>query len=155
MNCLCCATSRRFEVVQLLLLLFLRCLQNLTGLVIKVDLHFSITLVKLIISFQQLLYIKAGKAQHQAACNISAMTDCKTIHTGVGVCEASCSSYCCFSCVSDVAPRPSSCLDYAKPLYGGSFHDSDVDEVKVLVRVAVVFITLVPYWVVYFQVGSL
>lgn len=43
-------------------------------------------------------------------------------------------------------------LDRAKIRYGGSFHESAVDDVRSLGRLFAVFIALVPYWLVYFQV---
>ena len=45
-----------------------------------------------------------------------------------------------------------SCLDYAKVRYGGSFHDNMVEDVKSLGKIVLVFFTLIPYWLVYFQV---
>ncbi|CAH1800457.1 unnamed protein product [Owenia fusiformis] len=50
-------------------------------------------------------------------------------------------------------PMPS-CLDMAKVRYGGSYHESIVDDVKSLGKVLVVFVLLVPYWLVYFQMES-
>jgi len=44
------------------------------------------------------------------------------------------------------------CLDYAKVRYGGSFHESAVDEIKVVGKIVLVFASLVPYWTVYHQV---
>ena len=43
------------------------------------------------------------------------------------------------------------CLDLAKVRYGGSFHGSAVDDVKKLGKICLVFLALVPYWLVYFQ----
>jgi len=43
-------------------------------------------------------------------------------------------------------------LDYAKVRHGGSFHDSTVDEIKVVCKIVLVFASLVPYWIVYYQV---
>ncbi|XP_063971234.1 solute carrier family 15 member 4-like [Lytechinus pictus] len=45
-------------------------------------------------------------------------------------------------------------LDMAKKRYGGSFHDSMVEDVKSLKKVIGVFLVLVPYWMVYFQMQS-
>lgn len=43
-------------------------------------------------------------------------------------------------------------LDYAMMKYGGSYLDTDVEEVKTIARVMLIFATLVPYWTIYFQV---
>jgi len=43
-------------------------------------------------------------------------------------------------------------LDYAKVRHGGSFHDSTVDEIKVVCKIFLVFASLVPYWIAYYQV---
>ncbi|XP_076042645.1 solute carrier family 15 member 4-like isoform X2 [Oratosquilla oratoria] len=45
-------------------------------------------------------------------------------------------------------------LDRAKVRYGGSFHESAVDDVRSLGKLFVVFIALIPYWLVYFQMDS-
>ena len=37
-------------------------------------------------------------------------------------------------------------LDYAMMKYGGSYLDTDVEEVKTIARVMLIFATLVPYW---------
>jgi len=44
------------------------------------------------------------------------------------------------------------CLDYAKLRHGGSFHDGTVEEIKVIGKIVLVFASLVPYWIVYYQV---
>ena len=44
------------------------------------------------------------------------------------------------------------CLDLAKVRYGGSFHASVVDDVRKLGKIVLVFLALIPYWLVYFQV---
>ncbi|KAJ8312562.1 hypothetical protein KUTeg_009935 [Tegillarca granosa] len=49
---------------------------------------------------------------------------------------------------------PSGWLDYAKYRYGGSFHESAVDDVKKLGKILCVFITLIPYWIVYSQMET-
>ncbi len=46
------------------------------------------------------------------------------------------------------------CLDLAKVRFGGSFHDSAVDDVKKLGKIFLVFLALIPYWLVYFQVST-
>ena len=43
-------------------------------------------------------------------------------------------------------------LDYAMMKYGGSYLDTDVEEVKTIARIMLIFATLVPYWTIYFQV---
>ena len=43
-------------------------------------------------------------------------------------------------------------LDAAKVRYGGSFHDNLVDDVRSLGKILLVFLAMVPYWTVYFQV---
>lgn len=45
-------------------------------------------------------------------------------------------------------------LDYAMMKYGGSYLDTDVEEVKTIARVMLIFATLVPYWTIYFQMNS-
>ena len=46
-------------------------------------------------------------------------------------------------------------LDMAKVRHGGSFHEAVVDDVKSLGKILCVFIALVPYWMVYYQVNHL
>jgi hypothetical protein len=54
------------------------------------------------------------------------------------------------------SPVPSaqapSWLDYAKIRYGGSHHDAAVEDVKRLGIILILFICLLPYWLVFFQV---
>ena len=49
--------------------------------------------------------------------------------------------------------KPVSFLDHAKFRYGGSYHDHSVDDIKKVGKVLLVFLALVPYWMVYYQVG--
>ena len=65
----------------------------------------------------------------------------------------SCSSVCYSSSANIDLDPPQGCLDRAKVRFGGSFHDSSVDDVKSLGKVILVFLAMVPYWIVYFQVG--
>ncbi|XP_013381601.1 solute carrier family 15 member 4-like [Lingula anatina] len=50
--------------------------------------------------------------------------------------------------------KPTDCLDYAKVRFGGSYHESMVDDVKALGKIMMVFSALIPYWMVYFQMES-
>ena len=45
-------------------------------------------------------------------------------------------------------------LDYAKVANRGRFIDREVDDIKLLRRVIVVFVLLIPYWLVYVQVET-
>ncbi|KAK4315914.1 hypothetical protein Pmani_012875 [Petrolisthes manimaculis] len=45
-------------------------------------------------------------------------------------------------------------LDRAKIRYGGSFHESAVDDVRALGKLLSVFTALIPYWLVYFQMET-
>lgn len=49
---------------------------------------------------------------------------------------------------------PKCFLDYAKFRYGGSYHDSSVDDVKQLFRIMLMFAALLPYWIAYFQMET-
>ncbi|GIY85087.1 hypothetical protein CDAR_398271 [Caerostris darwini] len=61
----------------------------------------------------------------------------------------------------DLAPSTSlgvinkpSWLDMAKVRYGGKFHESVVEDVKSLSVIIIVFIILIPYWMLYFQMQT-
>ncbi|XP_061189598.1 solute carrier family 15 member 4-like [Saccostrea echinata] len=61
--------------------------------------------------------------------------------------------------ISDIPELPSSesspsFLDRAKYRYGGSFHETAVDDVKQLLKILCVFLTTLPYWMVYFQMQT-
>ncbi|XP_035228059.1 solute carrier family 15 member 4-like, partial [Stegodyphus dumicola] len=45
-------------------------------------------------------------------------------------------------------------LDMAKVRFGGKFHESAVEDVKSLSTIIIVFISLIPYWMLYFQMQS-
>lgn len=47
-----------------------------------------------------------------------------------------------------------SCLDHAMMKYGGSYLDTDVEEVKTITKIVLIFATLIPYWTIYFQMNS-
>ncbi|XP_054717561.1 solute carrier family 15 member 4-like [Uloborus diversus] len=53
----------------------------------------------------------------------------------------------------EVINRPS-WLDMAKVRYGGKYHESVVEDVKSLKAILIVFIILIPYWLLYFQMQS-
>ena len=45
-------------------------------------------------------------------------------------------------------------LDCAMMKYGGSYLDTDVEEVKTVSKIMAIFVILIPYWAIYFQVSS-
>ena len=52
-----------------------------------------------------------------------------------------------------IRERPRTFLDYAKSRYQGPFIDRNVDDVKTLGKAVLVFLLLIPYWLVYSQVS--
>ena len=44
------------------------------------------------------------------------------------------------------------CLDYAKLNHGGSYQESLVEDTKSLGKMFLVFMSMIPYWTVYYQV---
>ncbi|KAJ1523836.1 hypothetical protein ONE63_010394 [Megalurothrips usitatus] len=55
---------------------------------------------------------------------------------------------------SPASANAPSWLDYAKMRYGGSYHDSSVEDVKKLGSVLLLLILLLPYWLVFFQIET-
>ena len=45
-------------------------------------------------------------------------------------------------------------LDRAMMKYGGSYLDTDVEEVKTVAKIMAIFVIVIPYWAIYFQVIS-
>lgn len=45
-------------------------------------------------------------------------------------------------------------LDRAMMKYGGSYLDTDVEEVKIVSKILAIFVIIIPYWAIYFQVCS-
>ena len=45
-------------------------------------------------------------------------------------------------------------LDRAMMKYGGSYLDTDVEEVKIVSKILAIFVIIIPYWTIYFQVCS-
>ena len=53
-----------------------------------------------------------------------------------------------------MSERPLSFFDYAKVENNGRFQDRVVDDIKSLRRIVVMFLLLIPYWLIYLQVNS-
>ena len=49
-------------------------------------------------------------------------------------------------------PATKSWLDHAMMKYGGTYLDTDVEEVKTIGRIMIIFAIFIPYWTIYFQV---
>lgn len=49
-------------------------------------------------------------------------------------------------------PTTKSWLDHAMMKYGGTYLDTDVEEVKTIGRIMIIFAIFIPYWTIYFQV---
>jgi len=56
--------------------------------------------------------------------------------------------------IGQVPDRAPCCLDYARARYGGSFTDTAVDDIKQLGKIILVFIAMIPYWTVYYQMQT-
>jgi peptide/histidine transporter 3/4 len=54
----------------------------------------------------------------------------------------------------DINERQISFLDYAKGANNGRFQDRVVDDIKSLRRIILLFLLLIPYWIIYLQVKS-
>mgnify|MGYP001794221017 CR=1 FL=1 len=46
-------------------------------------------------------------------------------------------------------------LDRAMIKYGGSYLDTEVEDVKSLGKILIIFVVLIPYWTIYFQVRNI
>lgn len=54
--------------------------------------------------------------------------------------------------LQDYMPTTKSWLDHAMMKYGGTYLDTDVEEVKTIGRIMIIFAIFIPYWTIYFQV---
>jgi len=56
------------------------------------------------------------------------------------------------SAIGMLSERAPCCLDFARARFGGSFTDNAVDDIKQLGKIIVIFLSMIPYWTVYYQV---
>ncbi|CAH3103500.1 unnamed protein product [Porites lobata] len=56
--------------------------------------------------------------------------------------------------LQEYMPTTKSWLDHAMMKYGGTYLDTDVEEVKTIGRIMIIFAIFIPYWTIYFQMNS-